>query len=315
MSMRIVGGGGSWLKMATRVAWTLVLLVLVLLVAMAVAVRFEPGHAFVMRRLSAAVGMPLTAERTRIVWPYRLEAERVQSVEQASSGVPLLWIRTLREGRSLDRGWCLEGEALKLVLDEGLAEGDGLFSGLADWQGDAAGLHMALGRLRVKDRLTLRESSITWLVPDGQPTAFVEGLTFRLAPAKIPEYDLVSVGIDFSRAEGPGLLGSGERSWRWLSGERVPFVDLLHPAAGELASVTASVPPCALLCDTCPGDRSGEAVPAPVPTLPAVPLVDPSMLPAVQPVVQPVAEPASEPVTLDEPAVPATTNQLSEVSL
>jgi hypothetical protein len=31
--------------------------------------------------------------------------------------------------------------------------------------------------------------------------------------------------------------------------------------------------------------------------------------------VQPLAEPASEPVTLDEPAAPATTNQLSEVSL
>jgi hypothetical protein len=311
MSMRIVGGSGSWLKMAARVAWTLVLLVLVVLVALAVWVRFESGRDFAMRRLSAAVEMPLTAERTRIVWPYRLEAERVQSVEQASIGVPLLWIRTLRVGRSLDLGWCLEGEALKLVLDEGLAEKDGLFSRLAAWQGDAAGLHMALGRLRVKDRLRLRESSLTWLAADGQPAAFVEGLIFRLAPAKIPEYRLVSVGIDFSRAEGPGLLGSGERSWRWLSGERVPFVDLLRPAAGELASVTASVPPCAPPCDACPCDLSSEAVPAPVPTLPAVPLVEP----VAEPVVQPLAEPAPEPVTLDQPAVPATTNQLLEVSL
>ncbi len=256
MSMRMVGGG-SRLKALAVVGWTLVLLVALGLAAVAAWVRFDSGRDFVMRRLSAAVEMPLTAECTRIAWPYRLVAERVQSVAQASSEVPVLWVRTLQVGRA-EGGWCLEAEAARLVLDAALAEGDGPLAGVAGWQGDPAGVLLALGRLQVEDRLVLRESSLTWLDGEGQRSGFVEGLTLRVAPANVPEYRLVSVGIDLYRAEGPGMLGSGERAWRWLSGGRVPFVDLLHPVVAACATEAAVAEAC--VCEEAAVETPAEPV-------------------------------------------------------
>lgn len=247
MGMRIIGSRISLHRVLARLCWGVVLVVGVALVGMAIAVRFDFGREFAMRRLSAAADISLTAAHTRIAWPYQLVAETVQSEQQATNGAPLLRIRTLRVGRTLHIGdgrapWCIEAEAAHLVLDTELSRQDGLLSGLAGWRGDAAGLVPALGRARVGDRIVLRESTIEWLDEAGKAAAFAEGVSFRMESARIPEYPLFSIGIDLHRAEGDALLGSGERTWRWLTGPRVPFVDLLPRKAAAAPAPLAALP-------------------------------------------------------------------------
>ena len=99
MGMRIIGSRVSLHRVLARLCWGVVLVVGVALVGMAIAVRFDFGREFAMRRLSAASDISLTAAHTRIAWPYQLVAETVQSEQQATNGAPLL--RRMHRARGL----------------------------------------------------------------------------------------------------------------------------------------------------------------------------------------------------------------------
>lgn len=188
-------------------------------------------------RLSKKIGMDLTVGRTSVGWPYVLVVHDVASAGGEAGDRPWFEAEEVRIGLGVNPLWrvSLDRAVVRVAVGDAFPDRPEPIRRLAELElTDLA----ALSRLTVgiRDCMTLKieNGRIEWLGRADRLAGSARGVSFRLAPARIPgqkrmHYHALSV-YDYERAG-----GAKRRDYRreWLSTEHAGEVEL----TGGLESV------------------------------------------------------------------------------
>ena len=173
-----------------RLVITLVVLAIILMVTGFLAVRMEGGSKFVQDWLGKRVGLDLTAEHTRIGWPYVLVLEGVQSNPGDDGPAPLVSAREVRVGLRLNGNWrvtILQGAA-QLVQGSDGTWGPAALGRLGSLDvPDVTQISRVTAGFRRRVALDIRDSSLEWVDARGMTRAAARGVDFRMVPVRVPE--------------------------------------------------------------------------------------------------------------------------------
>ena len=210
-------------------------------------------------RLSKKLGTDVTVGRTSIGWPYVLVIRDVASQKGDAEDRPWFEAEEVRIGLGLNPRWrvSLERAAVRVAVGSRQDRPEPIRR-LAELElTDLA----AISRLTagVRDRMTLKieNGRIEWLGEGDRLAGSARGVSFRLAPARMPgqtmHYHALNV-YDYERAG-----GAKRRDYRreWLSTEHAGEVEL----TGELDSVCSpDMPPETVHAPGPDDDDEGEAI-------------------------------------------------------
>jgi len=234
--MRISSGNEDRLGGLGRLVVTLVVLAAILMVTGFFAVRTEGGSQFVQEWIGKRVGIDITAERTRIGWPYVLVLEDVEARPAEEGQPPLLTVREVRLGLRLGGQWSIRivrGDA-RLVQDDDGTWSPGLLGRLGVLDPlDITQVSRATAGFRRRARLDIRDSALVWVDARGKVQAAARGIDFRMVPVRVPARRLYHYALSAQSVTREGMRPR-EVNEEWLAGEGLaPMRILVEKAADQ----------------------------------------------------------------------------------
>lgn len=203
------------------------------------ALRTRGGQDLVKARLERLMGTPLSLSRATLVFPLTLRVEGIQSADyQANvSGYRVRLLR-VRPGWRPHRHLALEGVELNLHPAVGGGWHPLVLSALGDLPaGHVQGLSDLCASWREHWRLAITAGELRWFTAEGELLAEVQGLSFLVAPVRLPDRIVSVHRLVIERVADGGADVLTQVELEWLSDATGHYVELtrapgLPPADG-----------------------------------------------------------------------------------
>ena len=227
--MRVVTEGGTLGRSLRNFFLTLLVVVVLVTVAVCLGVRTEGGRQFITDGLSSRLGTDVRVAETRIGWPCALVMEGVVSVAEIGEGEPLFQAGEIRVAPGLRTLWrvAVRRCVLNLVLSDEGTWAPPAFARLGDLPlASIAELSRVTAAVRRRVRLDVSESSIRWLNSRHVPMATAGGISFRMAPLRLPERQMFHYRLAVYHVMGPNGARVHDVEREWLASEGRDYVEI-----------------------------------------------------------------------------------------
>lgn len=227
---------GEEMGFLSRLAVTVLIVLVIVLVTVFFAVRMRGGHTFIEDRVEKHLGMSLEIERMRIGWPYALVMENVESEDFETEDGPGFRAQEIRIGPSLRGPYRIAVRRGHLRMSrnkDGVWE-PGYFSRLGDMTaGDLPAIGRAAGHAGKRIVLDVASGTIEWAGAGTTNVASAHGIDYRRTPVRVPGHRLDHHALSIyalALADGTRMT---DLEREWLASETFPYVELVGRRIGE----------------------------------------------------------------------------------
>jgi hypothetical protein len=214
----------------TKVLIVLAVLLVIVLVTGVFVARSAGARETIEEWIERRLGTDVEIEATRIGLPYELVIENVVSVDHASSGEPLLSIKEIRVGLGKRTRWHVGMDGVKLNLSltrDGVWQPKGL-AALGELPRQDAGMISRLTHaMRRRVSLTLNDCRMRWFDDGGVERARAQGLSFRMAPVKMPKREMYFYRVSIFSARYADGSEEQDVEKEWLAADSRDFVEIV----------------------------------------------------------------------------------------
>lgn len=227
--MRIVGEGRTLGRSLRNFALTLLVVIVLIAVSVWLAARTGGARQFIADGLGSRLGTEVRIAETRIGWPYVLVMENVVSTAEVGDGMPMFRADEIRVAPGIRTLWqvTVRRGALNLVRSDDGTWRPAAFARLGDLPlTRIAELSRLTSGIRRRVRLDISDSSIQWLNSRHVPMATAGGISFRMAPLRLPDRTMFHYKLAVYHVMGPSGTRVHDVEREWLASEGRDYVEI-----------------------------------------------------------------------------------------